>query len=243
MKFAKYLQDEVVPEWRKAYINYKQCKKFLKAIERALDQLDAEAAASENSLIPAHLLGTSDLEGRVIAPELSPPLQYGYQGQKPPLSTSPPAAHPQTAVTSASPNTNSATPILSRNRGHARNYSTIIIPPPTVPDSPNISFPDSAYPRGSTAIEDDRPGLGEATLCESNDGAVSATERVPGDPVKSDSNVSQFSQTARSQSSHILKSISRRFTIINPPQAPLRTRTIQGRSSTVTVVLFFFCLV
>ncbi|KAG0291468.1 hypothetical protein BGZ97_005875, partial [Linnemannia gamsii] len=44
MKFAKYLQDEVVPEWRKAYINYKQGKKHLKVIERVLDQLDFEAA-------------------------------------------------------------------------------------------------------------------------------------------------------------------------------------------------------
>ncbi|KAF9582759.1 hypothetical protein BGW38_010800 [Lunasporangiospora selenospora] len=38
MKFAKYLQNEVVPEWRKAYLNYKQGKKYLKAIEKALDQ-------------------------------------------------------------------------------------------------------------------------------------------------------------------------------------------------------------
>ncbi|KAG0301670.1 hypothetical protein BGZ98_008143 [Dissophora globulifera] len=37
MKFAKLLQDEVIPEWRKAYINYKQGKKYLKKAEAALD--------------------------------------------------------------------------------------------------------------------------------------------------------------------------------------------------------------
>ncbi|CAO3697478.1 unnamed protein product [Rhizopus microsporus] len=34
MKFAKYLESQSVPEWRKAYINYKALKKRLKAIEK-----------------------------------------------------------------------------------------------------------------------------------------------------------------------------------------------------------------
>ena len=34
MKFAKYLEDQSVPEWRKAYINYKGLKKRLKQIEK-----------------------------------------------------------------------------------------------------------------------------------------------------------------------------------------------------------------
>ncbi|KAF9963130.1 Xenotropic and polytropic retrovirus receptor 1 [Modicella reniformis] len=36
MKFAQLLQEEVVPEWRKVYLNYKQGKKYLDAIEVAL---------------------------------------------------------------------------------------------------------------------------------------------------------------------------------------------------------------
>ncbi|KAI7887595.1 SPX domain-containing protein [Mucor mucedo] len=41
MKFAKYLESESIPEWRKAYINYKGLKKRLKAIEkyRRLNQI------------------------------------------------------------------------------------------------------------------------------------------------------------------------------------------------------------
>jgi SPX domain protein involved in polyphosphate accumulation len=34
MKFAKFLESESIPEWRKAYINYKGLKKRLKAIEK-----------------------------------------------------------------------------------------------------------------------------------------------------------------------------------------------------------------
>ncbi|KAG0246924.1 hypothetical protein BGX31_005412 [Mortierella sp. GBA43] len=60
MKFAKYLQDEAVPEWRKAYINYKHGKQLLKAIERVLDLLDVEASDSENSPLPSFLDTTMD---------------------------------------------------------------------------------------------------------------------------------------------------------------------------------------
>lgn len=34
MKFAKYLESQSVPEWRKAYIGYKGLKKKLKQVER-----------------------------------------------------------------------------------------------------------------------------------------------------------------------------------------------------------------
>lgn len=34
MKFSKYLESQSVPEWRKAYINYKGLKKKLKQVER-----------------------------------------------------------------------------------------------------------------------------------------------------------------------------------------------------------------
>lgn len=35
MKFSKYLEGQSIPEWRKAYINYKGLKKKLKQVERA----------------------------------------------------------------------------------------------------------------------------------------------------------------------------------------------------------------
>ncbi|KAI7823879.1 SPX domain-containing protein [Gamsiella multidivaricata] len=219
MKFAKYLQDEVVPEWRKAYINYKQGKKLLKAIEHALDQLEAEAfIQAENSKLPAYLLDAADLGGRVMSSsDHSPTIQYNPQ-----LSSfsSPSGTTPQTINSSEnSPNatttTSAATPILSRNRGHARNYSTIQISPPPPP--------------ASAPVDNDRSGHGGSTLCEHSE-TTSSSGTTPGHPLKTsktDSNVSQFSQAARSQGAHLLKHISRRFTIIAPVEAPVRTRTIQ----------------
>lgn len=34
MKFSKHLESQSVPEWRKAYINYKELKKELKQVEK-----------------------------------------------------------------------------------------------------------------------------------------------------------------------------------------------------------------
>ena len=35
MKFAKILQSELVPEWKKQYINYRGLKRLLKSIDRS----------------------------------------------------------------------------------------------------------------------------------------------------------------------------------------------------------------
>jgi hypothetical protein len=48
MKFAKYLQAESVPEWRKKYINYKLLKKLLKEIAK----VHAERTRSEQAPVP-----------------------------------------------------------------------------------------------------------------------------------------------------------------------------------------------
>ncbi|KAL9555338.1 hypothetical protein MBANPS3_002401 [Mucor bainieri] len=44
MKFAKYLESQSVPEWRKAYINYKGLKKKLKQVERFRKYKERKAA-------------------------------------------------------------------------------------------------------------------------------------------------------------------------------------------------------
>ncbi|KAI8640071.1 SPX domain-containing protein [Parasitella parasitica] len=44
MKFAKYLESESVPEWRKAYISYKGLKKKLKQVERFRKYKERRAA-------------------------------------------------------------------------------------------------------------------------------------------------------------------------------------------------------
>ncbi|OZJ01989.1 hypothetical protein BZG36_04689 [Bifiguratus adelaidae] len=54
MKFAKYLESEAIPEWRKAYINYKGLKKWLKAISEAQEtskRIKAQRSPSYGSIV------------------------------------------------------------------------------------------------------------------------------------------------------------------------------------------------
>ncbi|RUP26446.1 LOW QUALITY PROTEIN: EXS family-domain-containing protein [Jimgerdemannia flammicorona] len=50
MKFAKYLETESIPEWRKAYLNYKGLKKRLKAIGNARIAREMELAFNNGNL-------------------------------------------------------------------------------------------------------------------------------------------------------------------------------------------------
>ncbi|KAI1312230.1 hypothetical protein EDD11_003030 [Mortierella claussenii] len=247
MKFAKYLQDEVVPEWRKAYINYKQGKKHLKVIERALDLLEAQAqtaadAAADSldvlhpSRIPAYLLNATDLEaGIMVSGHLPPhldPLER-FPREAAPFDPLPPP--PSQSPSVQPPNTNATTPILSKGRGHTRNYSAIITPPPTRSAFSWSAVPDD--PQNLTKKTDDRPGLGGPSLDEPNISAdTTSNARSPGIPIKTGSTGSQFGQSARSQSTHILKSISRRFTIMSPSDPPMRTRTIHFSDTSIESV-------
>ncbi|KAF9365822.1 hypothetical protein BGX34_008153 [Mortierella sp. NVP85] len=229
MKFAKYLQDEVVPEWRKAYINYKKGKQLLKEVDRALDLLEAEAQESENDPIPGYILDTTDLENGILG--TSPP-SVPPQPQPSTIST---AACPQTntAVTSS---TNAATPILSQSRGHTQNYSTITNPPPLPSTLSATSLLVPAYAQGAPALEDDRSGSGGSTLYESNLDSMSSTA-LPDTQVRSDLGVSQLGHSARAQGSRLLKSISRRFTVIMPYEEPARTRSIRADENDFDSVL------
>ncbi|KAF3920090.1 hypothetical protein AA313_de0201071 [Arthrobotrys entomopaga] len=46
MKFAKQLEDNLVPEWRIKYLNYKGAKKKLKAVQRAIRNAEAASAST-----------------------------------------------------------------------------------------------------------------------------------------------------------------------------------------------------
>ncbi|KAF9113778.1 hypothetical protein BGX27_000812 [Mortierella sp. AM989] len=107
MKFAKYLQEEVVPEWRKAYINYKQGKKYLKAIESAIENKSVSLT---------------------IDPELPSGILEG------PIAQEPESEYPERPVSTYSSNNvadspTGATPIMKQSRGSVRSYDTIQIPP------------------------------------------------------------------------------------------------------------------
>jgi len=234
MKFAKYLQDEVVPEWRKAYINYKQGKKHLKAIEIALDLKEEAAVAS------AFAEGAFLQDGGIIIsadyPTMGSPLRVRYDTQ---ASSGTATTSSVTSPSSQRPDSPdegheaTTTPIISKRRGHGRNYSAIIIPPASSLAAPTGQG-GSGEGQESMVLEEDRSGLGGSTLHESNTDA--GIPLKGGSPSGTDSNKSsasttggfQFGLTARTQSSQILKSISRRFTIIHPDNLPVRSRSIQG---------------
>ena len=67
MKFAKYLEAESVPEWRKKYIDYKGLKKCLKAIVRQNEEL-----FRQDTLVLEEFPGGEDAV--LYAEDTSPPL-------------------------------------------------------------------------------------------------------------------------------------------------------------------------
>ncbi|KAF9114965.1 hypothetical protein BGX27_009293 [Mortierella sp. AM989] len=213
MKFAKYLKEEAIPEWRKAYIDYKLGKKHLKDIEEAMVQIEAQGLSLANKHVPARLLETADFEGGAISSNRLPKtIQYDAQRPLPSSYRSLLVDPVATAVPSSNPS--STTPLLSRTRGHTRQ--------------------DSLY--GSSAVEDDRSGMGSYTVYDSTEDPV-LLSRMPRVPVKTGSTGSLFSNPALSQSSNLFRSISRRLTMISTPEVPLTTRIIQVDNNSFDNVL------
>ncbi|KAJ1311454.1 hypothetical protein OPQ81_009943 [Rhizoctonia solani] len=95
MKFARYLEETQIPEWKKAYIDYRGLKKKIAAIRKA-----NEAAQERNSDFRAR---THD-QGRSSITEPSPGASvlrrrnYGAVGRTPPnaIGRTPPGAHVRT---------------------------------------------------------------------------------------------------------------------------------------------------
>lgn len=230
MKFAKYLQEEAVPEWRKAYINYKQGKKLLKAIEGALNEIEA-AEALKLGRIPVH-----DPEGSAL--ERDPHHTHLHQQEPYDSPTSAPIL--DNTNTNRSDDSTPRTPIMTRPRGNSRNnYSTIIIAPPT--DLPK-SLSNQLLSPSLTICEDDQSTT-PTTAASSGSRSPASTfveqlaqepqgpqpfQRVQ--PQRSGSSFSHLSQSAMMQSSQLLKNLSRRLTIIYTPElSNARARSIQGK--------------
>ena len=172
MKFAKYLQDEVVPEWRKAYINYKQGKKLLKAIERAIDELEAKDVAQgavteenahhfqEEQLLDSHQQQQEEHSQQDGAPTvrltIDPIRANSLTGA--PLSAEPESViypeRPAPAYTPDSPT--GTTPIVSPG-SHGRNYAAIKIPPlaPAATAMTKGSSPPKSSLRRTSGIDED----------------------------------------------------------------------------------------
>ncbi|KAG0369635.1 hypothetical protein BGZ54_009367 [Gamsiella multidivaricata] len=158
MKFAKVLQEEVVPEWRKAYINYKQGKKHLKAVKSALSKLDTERSLAE----PAH---HNNDETRAFQLTVDPrhPTTTNSLGRS--TSSEPESGRPDHSPAvylpeAPSDSASGTAPTATQCRGRVRSYDTIQIPSrPTTPSSAprsqttNLNTPDEDRSDHSSTLQ------------------------------------------------------------------------------------------
>ncbi|KAF9318710.1 hypothetical protein BGZ91_005111, partial [Linnemannia elongata] len=192
MKFAKQLQEEVVPEWRKAYMNYKQAKKYLKAIEAALDQFEDNEEKAYLNNIKHH--GPLSIDTEAASSIERPATAYSPKYPDSPTGT---------------------TPIITRGRGSQRSYDAIHRPPlrsATLP--PPSSSPDSALDgtdQGSFVPHD----LQQHQLAHQP--SISTLTDRPALPRRA-SFVAQIGEAARTQSHNVFKSLQRSFTMAAVPQ-------------------------
>lgn len=192
MKFAKQLQEEVVPEWRKAYMNYKQAKKYLKAIEAALDQLEDNEEKAYLNNIKHH--GPLSIDTEAASSIERPATAYSPKYPDSPTGT---------------------TPIITRGRGSQKSYDAIHRPPlrsTTLP--PPSSSPDSALDgtdQGSFVPHD----LQQHQLAHQP--SISTLTDRPALPRRA-SFVAQIGEAARTQSHNVFKSLQRSFTMAAIPQ-------------------------
>ncbi|KAG0226777.1 hypothetical protein BGW42_003429 [Actinomortierella wolfii] len=233
MKFAKCLQDEIVPEWRKAYINYKQGKKLLKAIEKALDE---EAQELVNGL------GTTDLESVATLTTYGPSPSGDLKRQG---STSS-AKRPPLKVVTVSPQVSSpaeispTTPIMQHQQSLVRSYSSFNNIAPSAGEQERVlqqpgltaSNPSSTLvPTSDAKSGDSYQGL----TPQSTTAHETSIEFKPQERPRLLRAGSQFGQAALSQGSQMLRSLSRRLTMVQPDLYALKPREItQKEEAAVT---------
>ncbi|KAG0034316.1 hypothetical protein BGZ82_005786 [Podila clonocystis] len=196
MKFAKYLQDETIPEWRKAYMNYKQGKKHLKAIERAIEQRDVLNSPAQGPIALSHQQTTA------TDATFSEPVTSRRSNS---LRTHQPN-HQDLDPDTDSPS--GATPIFSKGRDHNRSYSSINIPSANANNQPSLN------------VDDDRSVYSAVTEVDGN--AASGSEA----PItKAPQRGSTMGNNMR-KNSQVIKALTRRFTLANLSEHTTRPRRV-----------------
>ncbi|KAF9569246.1 hypothetical protein EC968_002616 [Mortierella alpina] len=198
MRFEKYLHEENVPEWRKAYINYKQGKKYLKAIEHAVDKI--ETIQQEGDEAANHYGQTEDDETRALT-----------------LSMDNALSSENTLAQYPNSDSESDEPFMSQGRGQTTTYDSI-------PSSPKSRYPHST----SLTIDDDCSDQTTAL----NPHAVPKFSR----PQRRPTFAAQVGEAARTQGAHLIRSLTRRFTMGNPSEHRRRTRIIRIEGNSIDSV-------
>jgi hypothetical protein len=212
MKFAKLLQEEVVPEWRKAYLNYKQGKKYLKAIETAI--AIHERATQER-------LETGNNEGqplRLIIDSRDP----ANNGNS--MMSGPGHEGPERREEVILDSPTGATPILSQNRGRVRSYDSIR----TLPSAPALASDDRLSERSVNTL----PGAQDAALQQEQEPQQEDDLGQAEPPGQHDSVVQQNGNGVQSHNtSKVLGKLKRRLTKPRVPERSKRSRVIHGTFS------------
>ncbi|KAG0260556.1 hypothetical protein BG011_001829 [Mortierella polycephala] len=161
MRFSQYLHEEIVPEWRKAYIDYKQGKRYVKAVASAVEDMETIQHLSAS----AH--DDEDDERRALVLSIDP-APTNYQAIK--------------------------------------RYQT-------------FSKDDNQPNRGAQSH-------GYMGLSDQESGSASFYPPGNGPSGQSNSMATHMSHTARTQGTHIMKSLTRRFTGGNHSRHTKRSRVI-----------------
>ncbi|KAF9975814.1 hypothetical protein BGZ73_000355 [Actinomortierella ambigua] len=216
MKFAKCLQEEIVPEWRKAYINYKQGKKLLKAIEKALDEEAQELVKG---------IETSNLES-VPTIHARPQLRSKRRGSTASTKRFSPLEEvsrpPSPSKVTVDPDP--TTPIMRRSLSHARNYTSINNIPSEDEQQPVQEERSPSSPFLASPTEVSGSGLEESSAQGTT--VQGSLDFAPQERPRLFRSGSQFGQAAFSQGSQMLRSLSRRFTMVQPNVYALKPRDI-----------------
>ncbi|KAF9953799.1 hypothetical protein BGZ72_005133 [Mortierella alpina] len=199
MKFEKYLHEENVPEWRKAYINYRQGKKYLKAIEHAVDKI--ETVQQEGDEPENHYGQAEEDETRALT-----------------LSMDNALSSENTLAQYPNSDSESDEPFMSQGRGQATTYDSI-------PSSPRSRYPHST----ALTIEEDSSDQTTAL----NPHALPKFHR----PQRRPTFAAQVGEAARTQGTHLIRSLTRRFTMASPSEHRRRTRIIQIKGNSIDSVM------
>ncbi|KAF9433619.1 hypothetical protein BGZ76_009203 [Entomortierella beljakovae] len=185
-------------------------KRYLKAIERAIDQLEIDASLANQHQIPVFLVDNNNNYNNHLATQQ--PLHD---------ISSPDDQDPNERPLSPGFNSDSKTPFLNTRR-HDRNYSATIKFQPANSTSATLSA-SSQIPGQASPEEDRQSSKGGLTFCETTEGEPLSLQQMR----RTNTSGSMFSSSAFSHSSQLLRSLTRRLTILGTPDVPLSVRSIQ----------------
>ncbi|KAK8856917.1 EXS family-domain-containing protein [Apiospora arundinis] len=155
MKFAKELEQDLVPEWRIKYLNYKAGKKYVKSVSRAISKVNGATPSIRRGELRPRKTPTS-FQNRAT-PNDGLESRHGNSGSVRNASTVGPMATPTA--------TRNEGQSLTRSPGNAGNYGSFVATPPQ--HSPLALATTTSHNRNAFALPGpaiDEPAIGSGRL-------------------------------------------------------------------------------